>query len=129
MRAIKFPKLIPHSPLPAIPPERFDVGQLDLVLLGTAGQAGLAQDYLLVDGAGHQFHCAGIGLVAGFKRCDVLLDMGLGCRSECYLELLKAVAEYIVEFIGSKVLEYKRMVKLVDTGFGHLLGNGLIGGI
>ena len=85
------------------------------MLLGTAGQAGLAQDYLLVDGSGHQSHCAGVGLVAGFQRGDVLLDMGLGCRSECYLELLKAVAENIVEFIGSEVLEYKGVVKLVNT--------------
>ena len=106
---------IPHSTLPAIPPERFDVGQLDLVLLGTAGKARFTQNNLLVDGAGHQFHCAGIGLVAGFQCGDVLLDMGLGCRSECYLELLKAVAEYIVKFIGSEVLEYKGVVKLVNT--------------
>jgi len=99
------------------------------MLLRTAGEAGLAEDYLLVDGARHQFHCAGVGLVVGFQCGDVLLDMGLGCWSECYLELLEAVAENIVEFIGSKVLEYQGMVKLVDSSIGHLLGNGLVGSI
>lgn len=42
-----------------VPFERLDVGELHLVGLGRVGQAGFAEDDLLVDCAGYQLHGSG----------------------------------------------------------------------
>ena len=107
---------ISYLPLPPVPLEGLDVGELDLVGGGAAGEAGLAKDDLPVDGAGHQLHRAGIGPDGVAERGQVGTYVPFGRRAEGHFELLQAMAEDVVELVWGEVLEDEGMVELIDSG-------------
>lgn len=59
---------------------------------GTAGEAGLAEDDLAVDGTGHQFHRTGIGADRVAERGQVSADVPFCGGAEGHFELLQTVA-------------------------------------
>ena len=92
-------------------------------------EAGFAEDDLLVDGPGHQFHRARVRLGGTRQGGEVGAHVLLRGRGEGDVELLEAMAQDAEELVRREVLEDQRVVELVHPALGELLRDVLVRGV